>query len=441
MKLYYAIRKALNLASLMLDRLPTNDDTLFGKAVKVFSMVDAVRISYFGERSPMDSYIKEHDLEQVTSYLWARLFHEKKILGEYPVESLDIDEGVILKKVTINKDHMIVFIYESSDMDDPIDYFYTSKGLKLDSLVASLWKDYPNGIYVESVQGQPKFSPLKKRDFDISPQSLLKIPLYKDKVGVCILAVGQPGCGKSLFVSEVSGPEGKLLKFDHTFVREQSVESLLFLIKTIMPRTILLDDFDRIGMNARSAKYLYLLEILQELNITTYLTANDPSKIDSALLRTERIDTVIKFMPPSVEERVWFLNQCKLDQKTIDRLANESTAGFTQSDMSALVGKIDEYGVESALEQINEIRSILKSSLLSKEQQDRELSLLGIDSDSEFVEDDDEMSDEEIAEMEIALDEALSQPGVPFEAIYNTSNHAIVPIPEEKPKRKRSKPL
>ena len=118
--------------------------------------------------------------------------------------------------------------------------------------------------------------------------------------------IGPPGSGKTTFTSQLSARfGGRLLALDAASLPFITAPDLGFLIDMLQPGFVLIDDIDRAPIEEVKARMLFLLPYLKRKcpDTTLVITANDPSKLDPAMLRPDRIDQPIELVESTKEER------------------------------------------------------------------------------------------------------------------------------------------
>ena len=126
------------------------------------------------------------------------------------------------------------------------------------------------------------------------------------------IAYGPPGTGKSRHVERVEqGTGGRLLKVDASSLPALGVQEVGFLLDALRPSHLLVDDFDRAPVDETRARLLFLFEHLHAAHAgtTVAVTVNDPTALDAALLRSERIDDAQEFALPDAAERADIIGQ------------------------------------------------------------------------------------------------------------------------------------
>lgn len=116
----------------------------------------------------------------------------------------------------------------------------------------------------------------------------------KHNIPRSIMLWGRPGTGKSTAVREIC----QLLKYRYIRFRVEelhsfSVDAFEQLIDLLHPECVVIDDFDRVHMQAQ---LLETLEMMHHKGVKCFLaTVNDLDKLESALIRPGRFDEILEF--------------------------------------------------------------------------------------------------------------------------------------------------
>lgn len=177
------------------------------------------------------------------------------------------------------------------------------------------------------------------------------------------LLYGPPGTGKTTLISHLYNEHNcKILKIDATTITNLTNDSFYFITDLLMPDFIIIDDYDRLA-ESNIAKLLFFFEKLKspKHNITTIITANDPSKLDRATLRSGRIDEVIEIGLPDEEERsdlvTKLIAEYKLDRSLTPSVI-DATNGYCHADIIGLVGKLRYLPFEQATSNLSKLMKL-----------------------------------------------------------------------------------
>jgi ATP-dependent 26S proteasome regulatory subunit len=194
---------------------------------------------------------------------------------------------------------------------------------------------------------------------------------------------GPPGTGKSTAsIALASRADGKVLKIDSSFIRQFNENKLLrqFFLK-LNANLIVLDDVDHfMGSLEQSQTFLYILESMKTLEHKTALimTVNDIGRLNAALLRPGRTDSIIEFKAPKIEERTEFIRRLlsekfkvDLNEEHIERLA-KSTSGMTQAYIKEWVRLyiVEGFDIDSVVETIKQRKGIMKKANIDIEEEE-----------------------------------------------------------------------
>lgn len=194
-------------------------------------------------------------------------------------------------------------------------------GADMAGMINRLWSAYPDGIYVSMDVGEYGYGHTTSIAEITVPKMIAASEQSRELLKSTIdtqyrvahagqhrtyLCYGEAGTGKSSFaVAFAKGCGGRVLQFDSTALPMIGVKELGFLLDTLKPSALILNDIDRAPVEKIGPRLLYLFEMLKAKHpdVPLVLTVNDPGKLDSALLRPGRIDKAIEFKLPDGDER------------------------------------------------------------------------------------------------------------------------------------------
>jgi len=308
----------LKLGTKFVPLIPTGEDTWPQRVAKCIALLDATKEVLDGQAMTKLRAIKEkYSLVETESETFVRLFFSTTLRDMFTLhrEALDEYEDLI---EAVGTDGERLFFRESNNFGLK-EGFYATPETDFERIVDRLWTDYPDGIFLSITQAQGWKKETTLCEVPPVPiERLCRVAKERLKRAVevhrgfmldgthrCYLAYGPPGTGKSsfavLFAREFGG---RALKIDATSLPIVNVKEFGFLIDTLRPSFLILDDIDRADVAQVEARILFLLERLKTHypKMTVILTANEPSKLGSALLRCGRIDVPWKFTAPEPDE-------------------------------------------------------------------------------------------------------------------------------------------
>ena len=194
-----------------------------------------------------------------------------------------------------------------------------------------------------------------------------------DKVHRTYLLHGPRGTGKTsfevLFAREFGG---RALMLDASALPLFSVRDVDFLIRTLRPRFLVIDDIDLAPIDTVAHRLLFMLQRMKTSAPDTciMLSVNDASKLPSALLRCGRIDIPIRFEPPEADEteqmvRAALAQHNVPDERRTDDVVARIIAGstdLTHAYVADLCMRLRREPVEQVIASVRELNDLAESA-------------------------------------------------------------------------------
>lgn len=278
--------------------------------------------------------------------------------------------------------------------------------------------DYKNDIFLKKTEDKKSSNKKEKelKGFDrVAGMKPLKEILYQDvikpiqnkelyeefKVSILngILLYGPPGCGKTFIARSLAEEVG--FNFIETIASDlasiyihgtqEKIKDLFDKAREKSPTIIFIDEIDSmLPSREGSINHSYASEVneflaqmsdCQKDNIFIICATNRPEKIDTAILRTGRIDKIIYVPPPDYKARIEMFKLYLHDRPTDDSIDCEKNAKLTENYRSSDIKFIIDEASKLALkkpEKINQkhiekVIQNIKPSISAKELQKYEL--------------------------------------------------------------------
>lgn len=318
----YKVLPVLRFATEAWEKIPTADDTWPQRITKVLALTDSALKVAGGEVTGIWEKVRVGNYVPKDSEIFIQLLFRTSMKEDFTFRRKTIDEYVDLLEATSSTGQTILFCekhYRSGEtfVDST---FFVKQDMNLDTVINRLWERFPNGIYISLVRTpgswkteieichapevEEKYLSLRaKSQLDRMVQSYRSY--QEGGVHRTYLCYGPPGSGKSTFATLFSKRlGGKGLRVDATGLESMSIKDFEFILDTLKPNVLIIDDVDRADIKGVAARILFLMEHLKSHYPTTavVLTVNDPKKLDHALLREGRIDIPVRFEAPGEEE-------------------------------------------------------------------------------------------------------------------------------------------
>jgi hypothetical protein len=377
----------LRLASELAEKLPIPGDSWLNIGVKSIAMFDSVYRVFYGRRSTYDDLHHRYKLVERTSPPFVRLFFGTKMVEGFQIVRSAVDEYLELIEAVLPDGERLIFQEHRYGRPEISDTFFYTPGFDFSAAIETLWKSCPGGLYLSRKDGRHgreaefAFSAMRKSEADLSSKAMARVMAHGIECRLeptCCVALGPPGTGKTSFAMELAAfLGGRLLKVDAVALAALDLDDLDFILTTLAPRVLLIDDFDRAPKDAATARVLYLFELLAAHPVAVVVTINKIEGLDGALFRGSRIGTVLDFDLPDADERrqlverfvatmMWGTTggEAMVRETAIgrDELKVETvvamTDGFNQDDIQKLLQRLRREPLEVALARTMRLREL-----------------------------------------------------------------------------------
>lgn len=386
--MYRRALPAAKFAAKILERIPERKDPWYVKATKVLSLVDAANDVYGSGRSRMRELQDRYDLVERESETFVRVFFATTLRDLFELRRSRLDDHTDLIEA-IGDGGERIFFRESNWSGPRIESdFFVTPGVNFNRVIDRLWSQYRDGIYLSVTQDPGAW----KKDITVcevpsvneerisqhararlAEMVALHQGFVTDRVHRCYLSYGPRGTGKSSFaVLFARAFGGRALKLDATSIPMFSVRDLGFLLDTLRPKFLIIDDLDRAPVADIGPRLLFMLERLKASapGITIVLSVNEPSKLDSALLRCGRIDIPVRFDPPERAEQAQMVSAMLLEhgvpdeRRTPDVVARilDGSKDLTHAYMADLCLRLRREAVDQVLASVRELNQLAEEA-------------------------------------------------------------------------------
>ncbi|XXX79146.1 ATP-binding protein [Sorangium sp. So ce134] len=348
----------------LLGKLPARGDGIAGVLVKGLAIADAWEKVYGAKSSVYTSIFAKYDLRERTSEPFVRLFFGTDLGSAYQLRRVGVSENLELIEVVAPDGERLIFQEHRYGRPEVSSEFFHTAGFDFAGVMSVLWDRHRDGLFLSVAPGRggwghevtfcglspdPTACRSRKAAARITElaDSLLEAPRT-------LLLYGPPGTGKTSMVMAVARLcGGRLLKVDASSLPQLGVQELGFLLDALRPRFLLIDDFDRAPIEETRARTLFLFERLRAWGVSVFVTVNDATKLDVALLRSGRIDEPIELGLPDAEERADILGRMGLGPELV-----EATDGWCHADLDALAAKARSTPVDTVLAGMQRLRAL-----------------------------------------------------------------------------------
>ena len=184
-------------------------------------------------------------------------------------------------------------------------------------------QDFETGIYIPSAI---KDEIISRIDTFLKPRTKERYIRYGRDYKLSFMLAGQCGAGKSALIKSIAAKYDKSV-YAFNFSKNLTDDTLINLMREVKNDSIILfEDIDAFFINREALNinisFSALLNIMDGVYTSTagcitFITANNPDRLDSALIRPGRIDKIIRFdYPRKTEIRTAFNDMVDPDPKT-----------------------------------------------------------------------------------------------------------------------------
>lgn len=382
----------LKVATRIAAHVPSRTDSWLQKIVKMLALFDAVNEVYGGGRSKMRELTSRYNLVERESATFVRMFFATSLRDMFTLRRQTLDEHQDLIEAVGSAGERI-FFRESHGYSGTIieSDFYISPEVNFDKVIDQLWAQYKDGIYMSVTLEQGGWKkettlcdvpPVPVERLSRAAKTRLKslIDRHKnfqiDGVHRTYLYFGPRGTGKSsaaILFAQAFG--GRALLLDATSLPLIGVKEFGFLLDTLKPGCLIIDDLDRAPLAEIGPRILFLLTRLKTHypHMTVILSVNDTTKLDSALLRSGRIDIAVPFDAPEGDEIEQMVRALLLAHAVPEYRANSdvvksivgATEGLTHAYMDDLCRRLRHEELKDVLASVNLLNDLAEKSLAS----------------------------------------------------------------------------
>ena len=352
------LRKALQVATDILPKIPTRQDNLFSVIVKVIAIIDSVTRLATPSQNTIYSFFDTLDASVTTNSQFVDLFFSTPVHEMFEMESFEIDD---YRSVQIaHKDGIGTLYFVEHRWGAKPEYgdeFWVSPGFRFDLVLNGLWDFFHGQIHIEvrpdERQGKTRtfFSempsitdPIIGKNAELLERIKKRHARFMEQEEPCTyLFLGKQGAGKTTMAQRYAHACGnRCIRIDAGGLTTVGVQDLDFLLKQLKPSFLLVDDIDKCATIALVLPTL--LSLLSDLRakhpkLTVILTAATAVGLDPALVRPRRIDKIIEFELPDVGEREQILSEYGVSQLHLIKLAR-ATKGLTAAYLQGIAAQL-----------------------------------------------------------------------------------------------------
>lgn len=362
----------------LLGKIPSRNDGPLEVVAKLLAIAGVAEKVFGRSRSKYDDIFSRHDLRERRSEPFVRLFFDTEMSAGFTMRRHALSDHLELIEAIAPDDERVFFLeYRYGRPEVSAEFFHTP-GFDFAAALSGLWASFPDGIFITLKAGRhsgnevafcrvpaPHHEALSRKGAQRIVDGV-KAHGRHDGEPYCFIAYGAPGTGKTGYVLGIAKRlNARLLMVDASALGQLGITEVSFLLDALQPRFLLIDDFDAAPLDEARARLRFLFRYLHEAHreLTLAVTVNDPSKLDEALLRSERIDEAEEFVLPDAPERKEILaryitlHDGGIPDADLEALVS-STEGFSQADLGGLARKARRSSFAEALVAMNRLRGL-----------------------------------------------------------------------------------
>jgi len=369
---YRSVLSVFRLASDILNKIPNKEDGPLDIFFKLLAIGDSLDKQYGSKKFDV---LDRFSLEERTSSTFVKLFFGTQMSSRFKITKFKCNEHSDFVRAE-SPDGESLFFQEHTWGGKPEmspTFYYTEK-FNFPGAMNQLWESYPSGLYLavmparygemettfDSVpRNEPVVMSAKGRARAVEYVEMHRAARARGKHRA-YLFVGPPGTGKSDLAQRMAHAHGgRMLNLDASSVTQIDPKEFGFLLDTLRPNFLVLDDFDEAPVDGARSRLRTLFAHLKQAHssCSIVITVNNPIKVDFALLRSGRIDVPVDFELPDTEERRDLIDQLlahheiRLLPAIVDDLVTRSDK-FDHSDIVELCGRMLDESPEAALKSV-----------------------------------------------------------------------------------------
>lgn len=349
-------------------------------------LADAFKIYHDGIVEP---YVAKHDLVMHDGLIH-HFVATSNLIKDAKVTIVARDSNVQIHKIYFDDDVILYVpiadvkgaegglnqaIYSSED-------YFIPRNFNFEKIYSMIWGMFPDGIYIDNKELKTSSGfdkNISSVNALISDSSVYigKVDLEKLKkqilqfrekgVSRSYMFAGPPGVGKtSAAITLAKSISNRIVKIEPTTLSKINMASIVSMIESFKPDTLIFDDFDRATGATDSAAILFAMENIKSRfkNLVVFATVNDYFNIDPAIRRPGRFDQTIWFEDFDANVRAeiaeFYLNEMKVTYN--DQLLEKivvGTDGMSPIYIKELIVRISSVGDSHIDESVSEFRRSL----------------------------------------------------------------------------------
>lgn len=329
----YRIRNFLQWCEELIGTIPEKEDNIIQKGLKVAAISDRLIGYIYNDKNLYSNFAKKNDLSFKNDWAFLHVMFSTDIHSSFNEELITLNEHRNKRLLKLSSEFGDIYVTEQSfeshagssakspqaiDNIDGVSAFWYSPKFDFDGVLSELWLKFENRINIHIKNGEVQYSAIAVSKDPFCGKSAELVNILSDKhlkykednVPRVCLFVGPPGVGKSTLVFKIAQNIGtKTLRLEAEAFRALTPSFMKFLFGGLKPDSLIIDDVDRTSFDHITTMFTILDWIkLEYPYVSTFMTANRVSHLDSAFVRPGRIDEVLWFQLPDEDDILVLLN-------------------------------------------------------------------------------------------------------------------------------------
>jgi len=370
-------KRILTFSTEILPKLPQPGDSALNIFIKLMSIADSLDKN-LAKDTALSSFFSKISAENKENAQFVDLFYRTSLKDSFRIKKVSVSDYCDIVIAEDQEIGTLYFIeYRWGGKPEPSSDFWFSPGFNFEKALERMWAIYEGGIDISlKIERERVKASYEELSFTTDPllgaaqeRFNKALELHKSYVDRgfprTYLYIGKQGGGKSTFATRLSQACGnRTLRIGTEGMTAAGAIDIGFLISGMKPTFLILDDIDRVSDNKTIPLLLAVMSKIkdQHKSVTCVLTANSLDSFDPAFLRPGRVDKIIEFEDPSIEEREailrGYLDEFGAQVGVNLRKLAQATVGLTPAYLREIAVQLQCETVDEVLDTIKQMKRL-----------------------------------------------------------------------------------